>query len=252
MRELPILFSAPMVRAVLDGTKTQTRRVMKNVPSWQHFGKDIMDWDLSGIHQEGYGEHDQLQGTDRWYLDVQTDVDDHSRKVIRCPYGQPGDRLWVRETWGTGCRPDPFEGWRDGIEYRADIRPDDDERDLLPLHRVEPPEDVCLADLRSGWRPSIHMPRWASRITLEVTSVRVERLQAISDADEEAEGTEFCPQCGGCGWINSGPDGGWQCEAEGCGESKYWYRRLWESLNGAGSWDANPWVWVISFRRVTP
>jgi len=99
MTDRPILFSAPMVRALLAGTKTQTRRVVKGVPSWDHYGRDIMDWGLSGIHQETYDPANPLEGTDRWHLDVQTDVDDHSRRVIRCPYGAPGDRLIVRETF---------------------------------------------------------------------------------------------------------------------------------------------------------
>lgn len=218
MKERPILFSGPMVRAILEGRKTQTRRVMKNVPSWDHFGKDIMDWGLSGIHQCGYGEDDQLEGTDRWYLDVQTDVDDHSRRVIRCPYGQPGDRLWVRETWGTGGYfPYPYAYRADGVEY--------------PNER---------------WNPSIHMPRAACRLVLEITDVRVERLQAISEADIYAEGaiTEE--------WLEWREDVASIGKPEGSTierERDVW-RRLWSSINGQASWDANPWVWVVGFRRI--
>ncbi|MAK56172.1 MAG: hypothetical protein CML17_10065 [Pusillimonas sp.] len=102
-------------------------------------------------------------------------------------------------------------------------------------------------------RTSIHMPRAYSRITLEITGVRVERLQDISEEDAEAEGCPECEVCHDVGWINSGPDGGWQCTAKGCGDAyREQYERLWESINGPGSWDANPWVWVIEFKRIKP
>ena len=192
-KERPILFSAPMVRAILAGTKTQTRRVVKGAPEdWspvqpQVYAPTIVD--RHGFEQPGpdaFGAGD-AQG-DHW---------------IRCPYGQPGDRLWVRETWA-----------QHGVSavYRADS-----------------------GDRPAGagmWRPSIHMPRWASRITLEVTGVKVERLQGISEADAIAEGI---PQS-----DVSPPDMG-----------VFAYRQLWESINGPGSWDANPWVWCVSFKRVT-
>ena len=174
----PIIFSAPMVKAILDGRKTQTRRIVtvKNKNS--------------------------------------------------CPYGQPGDRLWVRETWGVGSRPDPLGGY-EGIEYRADEFYLEDSDDL-PCLRVTPPPDVCLLDYDSGWMPSIHMPRWASRITLEVTGVRVERLQDISSTDAWAEGIAHSPD------TNPIHD----------------YAELCESINGPGAWDKNPWVWVVEFKRV--
>lgn len=172
VKERPILFSAPMIRALLAGTKTQTRRMLNERHLW-HF-------------IEGQGD-----------LGI-------------CPYGAPGDRLWVRETHMDlgAC-----------YLYRADGNAEQERALVAPGQR---------------WRPAIHMPRAASRITLEVTGVRVERLQEISDSDAFAEGIQ-------------------QCSDEGLpsdGTARGTYRALWESINGPGSWDANPWVWVVEFRRV--
>ncbi|TXH90322.1 MAG: hypothetical protein E6Q78_05105 [Rhodoferax sp.] len=176
MKEHPILFSAPMVRAILAGTKTQTRRVVKPTPEW--IGK-------SGV----------LSFNGRVGL-----------PHAICPYGQPGDRLWVREAWnGYG----PF---KDGMHYyyrATDQNPDS-----------------------TKWKPSIHMPRAASRITLEITGVRVERLQDISEADAKAEGYKEFP-----GSVNQM-------------DPVTWYQALWEQINGPGAWDANPWVWVVKFKRL--
>lgn len=167
-RERPILFSSPMVRALIAGTKTQTRRVVKG------------EW-------------------------------------IVCPYGGPGDRLWVREShWWFKDEHDPVTGYyppkltAEDVEYRADgERPG------------------------RSWRPSIHMPRWASRITLEITGVRVERLQDISAEDCIAEGMQSRMR-----------------EHDAVCDLRDQYRDLWEHINGPGSWDANPWVWVLEFRRL--
>lgn len=213
MRERPILFSGPMVRAILAGTKTQTRRVVKPQPWASCCIEEGMDGEAPFVYSA-------LTGDGPGY-----DVDE-VRTPCRCPYGAPGDRLWVREAWGIGSRTDPWGGY-DGIEYRADEAWLED-GDLLPCHKVSTPDDVCLGDYRAGWKPSIHMPRWASRITLEITGVRVERLQDISVEDCRAEG----------GMYDSPVD------------VRAWYRDLWESINGPGSWDANPWVWVVEFRRL--
>lgn len=187
MRELPILFSAPMVRALLAGTKTQTRRIVK-----------ARDLEWMDVHQ-GLREPDNAE---------------------RCPYGQPGgDRLYVRETWAA---PHAY--------------------DHLPPRLI--PQDARIhyaaTEDRGGllWRPSIHMPRWASRITLEVTGVLVERLQEISYEDARAEGVEF--------WRNDGT----LTELPPCSAHRYEFEDLWTSINGADSWNANPWVWVVSFRRL--
>jgi hypothetical protein len=168
-KERPILFSAPMVRAILEGRKTQTRRIVKP----EH---------VAAYH------------------------DDVPILFKRFPYGKPGDRLWVRETWGM------FE----------------ETHKCIPHYRATHATDVV-----PRWRPSIHMPRWASRITLEVESVRVERLKECSDADALAEGCSSAD-------MQSGD------------RLQDVYRRLWESINGPGSWEANPWVWVVEFKRIQP
>jgi hypothetical protein len=197
MRERPILFSAPMVRAILEGRKTMTRRIAKLT-------------DAGHVKEPG--------GHRRWHP---ADMD--ARQA--CPYGQPGDRLWVRETFGD-CTPgaDALVGTRwDKPWYRAEA----DEYGLLG-HDGEGP--VYVDDVK--WRPSIHMPRRASRITLEITAVCVERLQEISEADVQAEGCTGSPL--------------------GPAADRLLFPTLWESINGPGSWDANPWVWVVGFRKVKP
>lgn len=222
MKERPILFSAPMVRAILSGTKTQTRRVVKPSPEWTEPGTA---WKFSEDGHSGPG----------WYA-YNDDYPEEGALFYRFPYGQPGDRLWVRETW-QGPLVDDFESYLadpdkfkkpEFCEYAADGGP--------------APEFVTLDDeLEQRWRPSIHMPRWASRILLEVVSVRVERLADISKDDAMAEG------------IVLQPDGGF-----GLADSTHYnfsdptdsYCSLWESINGDGSWQANPWVWVVEFKRL--
>ena len=201
MKESPILFSAPMVRALLAGTKTQTRRIFK---------PDRMTWDANGRYTTYAMRGGELSTTGSGPFKP-------SSWLHYCPYGQPGeDRLYVRETWAA---PHAY--------------------DHLPPRLI--PQDARIhyaaTEDRGGllWRPSIHMPRWASRITLEVTGVRVERLQDISEADAEAEGIDF---------IRHYPD------ADETLTAKVLYEVLWESINGPGSWEANPWVWVIDFRRL--
>ena len=185
MKERPILFSAPMVRALLNGTKTQTRRVVK-------------------CHVEDYG------------------IIRHTETV--CPYGQFGDRLWVRETW-----------WRDeednSIIYRVDAN-----SDIVDVNKHE----TGLA--KYNWRPSIFMPRAASRITLEITAVRVDRLQDISEGDARAEGARNLDVASGRETLDPYSRQG-SCVAH--------YKHIWQEINGPDSWDANPWVWVIEFKKVT-
>jgi hypothetical protein len=220
--ERPILFSAPMVRALLNGTKTQTRRVVKPQPFIDRMGNFCVPDTKRETHWN-YGQ--RLDGSPCWREFAER----------RCPYGRPGHKLWVRETWGVGNRPCPSRGWVDGIEYRADCTDDC----APPLHDIIP-DHVEADSIRAGWRPSIHMPRWASRITLRITDVRVERLNSISEADARAEGCRsFGPTPGG---DHDVPTGG-AVEA---------YQALWEHINGDGSWAANPWVWVVGFERVTP
>lgn len=206
MTERPILFSGPMVRALLDGTKTQTRRILKS--NCQEIGErdDGSPWPWS--------EHPDTSA-DHWHA---------------CPYGQPGDRLWVRETFldtfGTGVEHRDQGGNLQRYAFAADCLPGSYGDEARKAYGLK-------------WKPSIHMPRAASRILLEITGVRVERLQAIGEADARAEGVT----------IEDRHTVGY-CTGEFLPPSIRAYRDLWESINGAGSWDANPWVWVVEFRRV--
>jgi hypothetical protein len=222
MTERPIIFSAPMVRAILDGRKTQTRRVAKPQPP------DPADiWARAGIDY-GWFTDDVTPGVFRVAGPVWAVRETGYPTQIRCPYGQPGDRLWVRETFCELSVPDPDTGEVE-VAYRADdgwIHNEPDSKEMLPGGR---------------WRPSIHMPRWASRIDLEVTGVRVERVQDISGADVFAEGVDN---------GKSNPKMGKRWE----NMQRMAFQDLWDSINkkrGFG-WDTNPWVWVVEFRRVEP
>jgi hypothetical protein len=238
VKERPILFSAPMVRAILEGRKTQTRRVVKPQPSPS---SDSVFLGTDGIWRFS---HPTLRGP------VSHEADD-----VRCPYGHPGDRLWVRETWGYRCtawhgaKPDTHTHT---IEYQADGARIDFDREINDASGL-PKQRKCRADedyqeyyrdyltrYWKAWRPSIHMPRWAGRILLEVVSVRVERLQDISEADAMAEG------------IRETGDGAFHVEGDTfrAPDASESYARLWESINGPGSWDTNPWVWVVEFKRI--
>lgn len=209
MKERPILFSAPMVRAILEGRKTQTRRVVKPQPSPS---SDTAFVGMDGIWRFS---HPTLRGP------VSHEADD-----VRCPYGQTGDRLWVREAWS--FHPDFPESTHRAI-YRADAGVEND----VPR-----------------WRPSIHMPRWASRILLEITAVRVERLQCISFEEAINEGVyHYAAELATNPKVTK-TDIEKMIERHGSGKPQCLYAQLWESINGAGSWGTNPWVWVVEFKRV--
>jgi len=220
MKERPILFSAPMVRALLDGSKTQTRRVVKVQPP--------VRGDLRVL-----ARHRTADGAFIDYMWWPFSESDGGGKAFTCPYGQPGDHLWVRETFAASAH-----GATAAVMYRADshVRPG-------------------LGDFEGeSWKPSIHMPRAASRILLEVVSVRVEQLQDCNKQDAIAEGIHRYEHF----WRDAEfplddvayePVKGWptrySCPVQA-------YQALWESINGAGSWGANPWVWVVEFKRVAP
>lgn len=220
MKEKPILFSDPMVRAILGGRKTQTRRIVKPRPRIVH-----------GICND---------------YSIETNLLFRGKEQrIKCHYGQPGDRLWVRETW---CgKADPGTSrlmWNeDGETYQCHYRADGEDVFLDD-------GDGAVATGKNGqtlspWKTPIFMPRWASRITLEITDVRVERLNEISEADAKAEGVEWLPG-DGCSWGYA-VQPNWKFVHDTAQEA---YRELWESINGPGSWAANPWVWVIEFKRL--
>lgn len=214
----PIIFSAPMVRAILAGQKTQTRRVLRNPPSDAYCRRPYMV-DGTAIFSRGSGALFEAS----W----QTWRD--------CPYGQRGDRLWVRETWAAN------EGY--------DRQPP---RSIPAKSRVWFHETPNSCSIRGRWRPSIHMPRWASRITLSVVAVRVERLQSITEADARAEGIRRSAVGVDLreavyhvdGWPESEP----RTSAVGR------YRDLWDSLNAKRGhpWASDPWVFVVEFRRLVP
>ncbi|HBR1654982.1 TPA: morphogenetic protein [Klebsiella pneumoniae] len=205
MTERGMIFNAEMVRAILDGRKTQTRRPVKFPVHDKNLGCELAGNELAGELSAG--------------------------NYLNSAFGKPGDRIWVRETF---CPVDDTQyGGEKWVDYRA-----------TPRYEASHPAgwDSAPNDAEAlKWRPSIHMPRWASRILLEITGVRVERLNSISQEDAQAEGLELT------GWrpTYSDPDSG--------GEVMTPYdnfAQLWESIYGEESWKANPWVWVIEFKRV--
>lgn len=250
MKERPIPFSTPMVLALLAGKKSQTRRIMK-----RQLGGAVLEGDPGKscftpdgmLSVRGRAEDGELG---EWFL--------------KCPFGMPGDRLWVREPWWTArsldnCKPSLIsEG--DTVIYQADW-----------VHRGQPDEP-------GRYRHARFMCRWMSRLTLEVTEVRVQRLHNISDADAIAEGVEptesvkrwsVFREDGSCVSVGVEPVRGQDCGGMtvrdyvlerdipgfnffGASTAKDNYSRLWDSINGSGSWDANPWCWAISFHRATP
>lgn len=218
VKERPILFNAAMVRAVLDGTKILTRR-------------EVRDTGLYAIDAGIHGDAVAARGL--------------ANLATQCPHGQPGDRLWVREAWRSAADLDKYSGsqiadlcldagysvpWAP-IQYEADgVRRDWQHTGIT--HEDGPPQP-------GRYRHARFMPRWASRLILEVTGVRVERLQDISEEDAHREGVDnkLCAEAIGKSPLDMGM-------ATQCG-----FAYLWDLINGDGAWDANPWVWVIEFRR---
>lgn len=194
MTDRPILFNAPMVRAILNRTKKQTRRILKPQPS--------------GANRIPVIGH----------RNVVVNIRDPRAAEFGSPY-QPGDRLWVRETFTEFVGHHAATGrWA----YRANIKDGDSHSEMIR-------QDYIKAGYPYQWKPSIHMPRAASRITLEITGVRVERLNEISRGDAMSEGCPFPNMADGA-------------------DPRKWFEDLWESIYG--TWAANPWVWVVEFRRI--
>lgn len=231
MKERPILFSGPMVRALIDGSKTQTRRIVRPRPwtTGNYFasGEYLTDLGYEGSRGQFWAgfRHPTMEP-------------DSSALFEKSPYGPLGDRLYVRETWAQPTALDPGP-----TVYRADYP-----ACVLPDFENIPPVNEIT------WKPSIHMPRALSRLTLEVTGVRVERLTEISEDDAIAEGIEKIDttECGNAVWkAYDAPDCG-----KGYLAPSYSYMTLWNSINAARDaprglgWDTNPWVWVVEFKRI--
>jgi hypothetical protein len=214
VKEHPILFSGPMVRAIIEGRKTQTRRVVKPSLGLQSTWLTVEGINRSPRLEMVYTNPDRIYGAQM----------EHPLGgplgFVRCPYGQPGDLLWVRETWGAW--PSRMGGVQvDSLRFRAD-------GEYQNEHNAW------------RWRPSIHMPRWASRLTLRITDVRVQRVQDITYNECIYEGlTELLTD-------------EQQTDAEHRAFGKKCFARLWDSINAKRgySWESNPWVWAISFERV--
>lgn len=231
LKERPILFSAPMVRAIIEGRKTQTRRAIKRYPE----GRVEKFYELPIVVSAKRGLLARWvvkQGYCPW-----PDWDE------KCQYGEPGDRLWVRETW----RTEELESGLDGVRYAADnyFCPIENTFDAAEAWGDAHFNKHGEAYNPLAWRPSIFMPRWASRITLEIVNIRVERVQDISEHDAQAEGAHHLTVGNNLGpympWDVRPPQG-----------YRAGFRNLWNSINdprGYG-WNVNPWVWVIEFKKL--
>ncbi|MDR5858180.1 hypothetical protein FZZ93_01240 [Halomonas eurihalina] len=228
MKERPILFNDEMVRAILDGRKTQTRRVVKLQPSngWSFETAEGAAMRL-GYITSSHPKKGKFGAFIR--REIHPGSGKYEHDIIPCPYGQPGDQLWVRETTlrveehgFVGPVYTESEYGREVLGWGLRPGPDD-------------PSEVEPHEIRR--RPSIHMPRSMARLLLEVTAVRVERLQDITEADAKKEGCDNSETEGAryCGWYE---------------KPRRAFRRVWERINGNGSWADNPWVWVVEFQRV--
>ncbi|ELA3172361.1 TPA: hypothetical protein NO823_000998 [Klebsiella pneumoniae] len=246
MKERGMIFNGEMVRAILDGRKTQTRRIMKLQPKPSKSRPG--DFWFSSKKLESMVHVSDLAPGNSPIADYHLFIQEHC-----CPFGAVGDRIWVRETWGVVSHE---------LDEDGRIRPWTPDRPATVIHEMPFGngyysghaiyaadgdftwgDDDGYEDGRSCWKPSIHMPRAASRILLEITDVRVERLNAISEEDARAEGIidGGCLNCGEpepCGCANPEPDA---TDA---------FAYLWQSIYGQENWNADPWVWVIEFKRV--
>lgn len=221
MKERGMIFNGEMVRAIIEGRKTQTRRIIKN----QREGEC---WSVKSAQSPRYAGH-----THDWWLPTGTQP---NSALPACPYGAVGDRIWVRESFSLLGNEDGFPvDWDDNIVS--------DKKEAARIYKAscwQKPNNYGLwsipdrkTEFEGSWTPSIHMPRWASRILLEITDVRVERLSSISDEDAGKEGYP----------ANLEPYGGQF-------DKWLWFRELWDGIYPEQSFKHNPWVWVIAFKRV--
>lgn len=231
MKERPILFNAAMVNAILNGSKTQTRRIINPQPYQSEFEPSILHF--NGLTKKRQVINGKVIPKGEYWSGSST-VESYAKA---CQFGYASDQLWVRET---------FTGDKNNFGYRADavcgsMGYDGDGKKIFMKHGYIL-DETCkqtyqdnfeegfntygLGHFSGKWKPSIHMPRWASRIQLEITNVGVEHLQSITYSDAIAEGVIY---------------------EKGYTDPRHAYKFLWETINGEGSWDANPWVWVIEF-----
>lgn len=237
-QERPILFSGPMVRAILDGRKTQTRRIVKpQPPEWATHAE---------LHMDGWFFHDGPEDReDLWFYP------DYESDGLQCPFGHPGDRLWVRETWGV------LDQFFEGIDQQPDrpFKIIKEEKfgkgyygSSYVIYGADGPNSWANDEGEecTRWKPSIHMPRWASRITLEITGVRVERLKKITRLEALKEGFQGHEPIPG---EDDERIFAWEGRSSAPDPLAH-FAATWDSLYGFGSWEANPWVWVIEFRRI--
>jgi hypothetical protein len=239
MKERGILMSGPMVRATLDDLKNQTRRLdgLEDVNSYPglldgdsplgplgYRGLEISDYYLKPSSKREFKKN---PGLFHWFLGIKNDGKEINPIPVKCPYGVPGDRLWVRETWGYITKAEN--------EHFTHRRPDG-----CPVDVYYKPEAIAEGWANDvPWTPSIHMPRWASRLTLEIVKIRVERLQEISEEDCIAEGVALHTFARGC-LSDNPPDPRWK------------FIELWNLISAktAFGWDANPWVFVIEYKKL--
>ena len=214
MKIKPILFSTPMIRALLDGRKTQTRRVVKVQPNTRHYQIEFEGGFLK--------EYSRVAGC--WYLE----------RKQPCPYGKVGDLLWVRETFSDNdsLNKHLLLSGNPKVFYAADLH-----------HSVT---KVPTKYRLGRWKPSIFMPRWASRLTLKINNVRVERLQDISESDAYEEGIDT--EGAAYNTAEHYQSGG--SSIQGRSPAVFAFIDLWQSINGKGSWYLNPWVWVLEFEVI--
>lgn len=256
-RERPILFSGPMVHAILAGGKTQTRRIIKPARGQEYWlSPETVGRVARWAQSPGTEWFTMAVGEDRRIEHCGHDIDGGHIGSVKCPYGMAGDRLWVRETHafvtcGEG-HPEKFRGADHGITS-----------DYGELFYTAFAADIDVIDWEPPrFRPSIHMPRWASRILLEVLSVRVERLTEIEEADAVAEGVgrrhvEIGTSIYADRYIAPGVPLV-SIYADQSVDEPIWhtareaYCEVWNHINGPDAWGANPWVWVVEFRRITP
>lgn len=222
MKERPIIFSAPMVQALLAGRKTQTRRVIKN----DRIQARASDWLRDRWHPV-------CDVTREYVFTTERGAPEQAR--ARCPFGQPGDRLWVREGWQAFFEDEVPADRPRGPRHTMGI-PAQPHRRSFVYYRAD--GDLTHPELgKAGWLSPIHMPRKCARITLEITGVRVERLNSISEADAIAESVNVHPD------HHGKPRDSIYSPIQA-------FRDLWESIHGLGAWEANPWVWAVAFQRV--